>query len=60
MKLDLTKFHNLRKGMDKKKRKSGSRNVHVSVNRSNSWHSSSIQNTNNEPNNRKTHSVTSK
>lgn len=61
MKLDLSKFHNLRKGIDKKKKKEGSRNVHVSVNRSNSCHSNSIQqNNNSDPNGRKTLSVTSK
>lgn len=35
MKLDLAKFHGLRKNIDKK-RKTGSRNVNVSVNRANS------------------------
>lgn len=59
MKLDLSKFHNLRKSMERKKK--GSRNVNVSVNRSNSvkqHHNDQQQNADNAG--RKTHSVTSK
>lgn len=61
MKLDLSKFHNLRKNAEKKKRKTGSRNVNVSVNRSSSLNpQSSRQSSNYDSNGRKTHSVTSK
>jgi len=61
MKLDLTKFHNLRKAENTNKHKGGSRNVNVSVNRSNSVNQHQKNEHNKSDNNgRKTHSVHSK
>lgn len=61
MKLDLSKFHNLRKNAEKNKRKTGSRNINVSVNRSNSLNPQTAKpSTTYDSNGRKTHSVTSK
>lgn len=60
MKLDLSKFHNLRKMNERKKRKQGSRNVNVSVNRSNSANHPNSMQQNYDSTGRKTHSVSSK
>jgi hypothetical protein len=61
MKLDLAKFSNIRKTSNSKKKKGGSRNVNVSVNRSNSLNPHSINPSQcNDNAGRKTQSVSSK
>lgn len=60
MKLDLTKFQNLRQSEMQMKRKTGSRNVHVSVNRSNSQANQNHRSNSSSSITRKVQSVTSK